>query len=323
MKSQLKQLMIIASIFLIVFTGIVIVNQTAQAVSLATTINPLLGRAVLCFLLVFYAVALIVPFLIFLRLPKPLTPPEDESSKDFQTYIARFGARLQKNSNLAGRIGRLTTLDEIHVALKLLDDQSSAIIKSRATTVFLSTAISQNGRLDAITVLMTQTRMVWQIAHLYNQRPTLRDMIHLYSNVGTAVLLASEIQNIDISEQLEPTIRTIFGTALLTVVPGASALSSMVIHSILEGTSNAYLTLRVGVICQRYCNSVSSSNQIKLVKSASVAAAGMLGAIVTSSGAAIVQSITSVAKKAGTSAVESAAIRVREVGSKLNPFTSA
>ena len=320
MQSQWKLLAAIASIAIIVFTIIVMINQTAQAVQLANTINPGFGRIVLFSLLAFYASAFLTPVVIFLRMPKALTPPEEESSPEFQVYLKKLGARLERNPNLKGQCGRIANREEIQAAFKILDTQSTAIIKQKASTVFLSTAISQNGRLDAITVLVAQTRMVWQIAHLYNQRPTLHEMTHLYANVGAAVLLAGEIQDIDVSQHIEPTIRTVIGTSLVAYVPGASALSSVVIHSILEGTSNAYLTLRVGIICQRYCSSLKEGNRTLIARSASAAAAVMLGSIVTSSGTAIAQAIASVAKKASVSAVESAAGRVREVGAKLNPF---
>ena len=73
----------------------------------------------------------------------------------------------------------------------LLEKESNQIIQRNASAVFLTTAISQNGRLDSLTVLATQIRMVWQIAHLYNQRPSLREMSWLYGNVAVTTLLAA------------------------------------------------------------------------------------------------------------------------------------
>jgi len=40
--------------------------------------------------------------------------------------------------------------------------------------------------------------------------------------------------------------------------PESSGLASMVTQSILEGTANAFLTLRVGVICQTYCGALTA-----------------------------------------------------------------
>ena len=308
------------SFVILVFVVMFVFTQTAQAVMLANSISQQFGKVVFYALLTFYAVVVAVPTFLFVRLPKLLYVPEDESSPEFQKYLEKLGRRLERNSNLKGRTAQLRTREEIQVAMKLLDDQCSGIIRAKASAVFLTTAISQNGRLDAFSVLAAQTRMVWEIAHLYNQRPTLREMSQLYANVGAAVFLASELQNIDISEQIEPTIRAVIGTTLLASIPGVTALSSLVVQSLLTGTSNAYLTLRVGIVCQRYCGSISRSNRKWIIGSASASAAGMLGSIVTSSGAKLVQSVVAIAKNVGVSAVESAAGRVREVGSKLNPF---
>ena len=321
MKSQLRVLIATICVLTIVTVLIFVCNQTAQVVQLANTLSPALGRALLVCLLGFYTAALLVPLVLFLRLPKALTQPESESGPAFQDYLKRVAARLERNPNLKGQCGKLANAEDVREALKTLDAQSNQMIQQRAAKVFLATAISQNGRLDAITVLIAQSSLVWQIAHYYNQRPTLRDMTHLYANVGAAVLLASELQDIDISEQLEPVVRTLVGASLLSYLPGAGALSAVLIHSVLEGASNAYLTLRVGVICQRYCGSLTAPQRTTAARSASAAAAVMLGAIVINSGTVIAQAIGALAKKTGVSAIGSAAERVKGVGAKLNPFT--
>ena len=321
MKSQLKPLAATLSFLVLVFVVMFVFNQTAQAVMLASSISPQFGKVVLFCLLGLYAIVIVVPVVIFVRLPKSLSVPADESSAEFQNYLEKLGRRLEKNSNLKELLGRLRTREEIQGAMKLLDEQSTSIIKNRASAVFLATAISQNGRLDALSVLVAQTRMIWEIAHIYNQRPSLGEMSKLYANVGSAVFLANEFQNLDISEQIEPTIRAVIGTTFLASIPGVTGMSSLVVQSVLEGTSNAYLTLRVGVVSQRLCGSITRTDRKWIAGSASVAAAGMLGSIVTASGGKLVQAIVTIAKNAGVSAVESAAGRVREVGSKLNPFT--
>jgi len=45
--------------------------------------------------------------------------------------------------------------------------------------------------------------MLWKIARIYYQRPTIRDLIQLYA-MWRDVFLASELEDLDVSEQVEP-----------------------------------------------------------------------------------------------------------------------
>ena len=166
MKSQLKAMAAMVSFVILVFVVMFVFTQTAQAVMLANSISQQFGKVVFYALLTFYAVVVAVPTFLFVRLPKLLYVPEDESSPEFQKYLEKLGRRLERNSNLKGRTAQLRTREEIQAAMKLLDDQCSGIIRAKASAVFLTTAISQNGRLDAFSVLAAQTCMVWEIAHL-------------------------------------------------------------------------------------------------------------------------------------------------------------
>ena len=113
MKSQLKLLTLFLCIAVTLFTVVIVVNQTAQAVQLASTINPAFGRAVLFSLLVIYAAVVVVPVVLIWRLPKALTPPDTESSPEFPEYLKQLGARLEKNPNLNGKCDRLTNRENI------------------------------------------------------------------------------------------------------------------------------------------------------------------------------------------------------------------
>ena len=77
---------------------------------------------------------------------------------------------------------------------------------SESVRVFLATAVSQSGRLDGLLVFAAQSRMVWKIALLHYQRPSVRDMINLYANVAGTAFVASEIEDININEHVEPVI---------------------------------------------------------------------------------------------------------------------
>ncbi len=323
MKSQLERLALFAGVFILLCSAVFVVNQTAQVVALANTVSLTFGQFVLVSLLIVYAVVVLVPIVLFARLPKAIRPPADDHSPEFQAYLKQLGARLATNRYLARGGAQLTDRAGIETALKTLDAKANEIVKTTAKTVFVSTAISQNGRLDALMVLAAQSRMVWQVAHVYYQRPSLREMIRLYANIGATVFLVSEIEDLDLSEQVEPVIASALTGSLAGLAPGMTVVATLLTQSILDGTANAYLTLRIGIICQRYCASLTMASRRAVRRSASVAAAAILGSIVTESAAVVTQAILNAAKKAGVGTVESVTGGIRALSSRLNPFKRA
>ncbi len=317
--AQLARLALFASVLVLLCSVVFVVNQTAQVVALANTVSPAVGQIVLYGLLIVYALVIFVPIAMFARLPKAIRPPADDQSPEFQTFLQQLGARLATNPHLAGLSVQPGDRAGIEAALRMLDAKADQIIKATASTVFVSTAISQNGRLDALMVLAAQSRMVWQLAHLYYQRPALRELIGLYANIGATVFLVSEIEDLDISEQVEPVIASALGGSLASAAPGMTVAATIVTQSILEGTANAFLTLRIGVICQRYCGSLAPFNRKAARRHATVAAASMLGAIVGSSAAVVTRAILRAAKKAGLETVESVTGGIRKLGTNLKP----
>jgi hypothetical protein len=121
--------------------------------------------------------------------------------------------------------------------------------------------------------------MVWQISRLYYQRPTLRDLVQLYANIAGTVFMAGELEDIDIHEQVEPVLSSTLG-AMAVTIPGVQLAASILVNSVLTGTANAFLTLRVGLIARRYCGSLVVAERRALRRAASAEAAGLLGSIV-------------------------------------------
>ncbi len=277
MNKTLKKIVIFSSAFVILFFVLFVINQTAQVVQLAEKVSPSFGHFVFWALLTAYAILLFIPAFLFFSLPRPLTPPTSEDAQEFNAHLTALKKRLISNSNLKGL--ELSSRQHVEEALSILGKKSDEIIQKTASTVFISTAISQSGRLDAFLVLSAQSRMVWKIARLYYQRPTLRDLIQLYANVAGTAFLASEFEDIDISEQVEPVLSSTLG-ALAVTIPGVQLAASILVNSVLTGTANAFLTLRVGIIARRYCGSLVLAERRTLRRAASAEAAKLLGSIV-------------------------------------------
>jgi len=277
MNKTFKKLALFSSILILFLFILFVINQTAQIVQLAGKASPSFGNFVFWALLIVYAILVLIPISLFIGLPKSLRPPRNEDTPEFDVYLAALKKRLSSNPHLKGF--ELTSRQQVEETLALLAKKSNEIIQQTASTVFISTAISQSGRLDAFLVLSAQSRMVWRIARLYYQRPTFRDLIQLYANVAGTAFLASEFEDIDISEQVEPVLSSTLG-ALAVTIPGVQLAASILVNSVLTGAANAFLTLRVGIIARRYCGSLVISEKRTLRRAASAEAAKLLGSIV-------------------------------------------
>jgi hypothetical protein len=314
MNKTFRKIAFLASVFVLFFFVLFVVNQTAQVVDLASRVSPLAGAVVFWLLIGRYAVVIVMTAVMFLRLPKPLIPPESEEAPEFPAYLETLRKRLSSNPLLEGRdlFGR----EQIEQALAVLSRGCDDIIQKSAATVFVSTAISQSGRLDALFVLSSQWRMVWQIAKIYYQRPTLRDLGYLYSNVAATVFMASELDDIDVSEQVQPVISSTLSAVSLSI-PGMQALTSILVNSVLTGAANAFLTLRVGIIAKRYCGSLVLAERRSIRRWATAEAAQLLSSIVKQGTGRVSKAIWQASKEKAGGAVSGAAGFARGVKDSL------
>lgn len=308
---KLSRVLTLIAVFLILGFILFVINQTNQVVQLASSFNAFLGTMLLYGLLVFYALVILVPLILFFRLPRSLKPPESEQAPEFQTYLVSFGRRLATNSLLKDRSLDFSKGDHIEEALLILNASADEAIKNAASTVFVSTAISQSGRLDALAVLAAQVRLIWQIAHLYNQRPAIREMLQLYANVGATTFLAMELDDLDVSEQIEPIITNVVGTSFAGAIPGIKIVASIITNSLLDGTANAFLTLRIGIITKQYCRSLVRIERKTIRRLAGVEAAQMLGAIVLTSSQKVTTAILKAARRKTTGLTKAALLRFK------------
>ncbi len=293
MYKTIKNITLAAGVLILFFVVLFVINQTAQVVELASRLSMVLGTIILWFLTGLYAVFVIATIVFYLRLPKPLNPPESETEPQFSMYLEALRKRLAANPRLKGY--DLSGRTGIEKALDDLSSKCDVIIRDNAAAVFVSTAISQSGRLDTIFVLTANFRMVWRIASVFSQRPALRDLINLYANVAATAFVAGELDEAEISEQIEPILSSALGAVSLSV-PGVQAAATIVVNSILTGAANAFLTLRVGIIARRYCGTLVVSHRQALRRAATVEAAKLLGSIVKSGTARISRALWDASK---------------------------
>lgn len=150
-----------------------------------------------------------------------------------------------KNLALSLAHGKRT---EINATLKKIYDTDvnskvrSIILKS-ATKSFCCTAISQNDKVDALSVLFINIRMIKSILFAYGTRPSMYKLVKIYTQIMINSLVAYGMQNISVSNIL-----TKFVKATASMVPALGTL----IDSAVQGATGAILTMIIGYKTKSY-----------------------------------------------------------------------
>ena len=206
---------------------------------------------------VFYSLAFIA-FLWFVVKPlyrimyAPPFPSFDVTSQRIEDHKAlkTIAVNLIRNGNLAddhkaSLSFALTRGSDLNTVVReVLENRSehmNKLIKDTAVLVFVSTAVSQNGKLDAMASLIFNIRLIKRLVYTTGFRPSYAQLINLYRNVVIAALVAATVE--DLVEEFD---------ILTTVLPIGDKLLGFVARSAADGATNALLTLRVGFITKEY-----------------------------------------------------------------------
>lgn len=119
---------------------------------------------------------------------------------------------------------------------------NSLIFKS-AGKVFLQTSVSQNDKIDALSVLLTNLSLVKQIVGIYGYRPSYAKLFRIYTSVLRNALIAYGMENVNWFN--------VFGKFFSGVAKKVPFMDTLV-DSAVQGTVSAFLTLLVGYKTKRY-----------------------------------------------------------------------
>ena len=261
-----------------------IVAGATSLISLADRIHPVAGSILFWTILIAAGFFTLYCVIAYARLPAALIPPVETSGPKHEAYLQGLRARLAINPRT--RNLPLVTPVEIEASVGQLSNEADKVVRRTASTVFLSTALMQNGRLDGLIVLFTQIQMVGRIARIYVQRPSPRELVRLYANVGGTAFVASGLESLDLGEMVAP-LATSMVPALKGGIPGLSGISALLVKCVSTGAANAFLTLRVGEVARRYCDLTSRCSPEIIRKSATAEAVHHLGRIVRENAALI------------------------------------
>jgi uncharacterized membrane protein YcjF (UPF0283 family) len=131
--------------------------------------------------------------------------------------------------------------------MKLYNDnvkkELNKIIIRNAKTVMISTAISQNGKLDMFTVLAVNLKMIKELVLECGFRPSFTNLGKLSVNVLVTALIADGLEDLNFNDLFPAST-----TGFLSDIP----LIKPIMSSIMQGISNALLTLRIGLVTRRF-----------------------------------------------------------------------
>ena len=318
-NSGARKIIIGVIVLLTVCVLALVITGLTSLITLADRIHPLAGSVVFWAIVLGAALAALYGAIAYAKLPTALIPPTETSGPKHEAYLRSLRERLSANPRTRGI--SLETEKEIESAIAILSTDADTVVRKTASTVFLSTALMQNGRLDALILLFTQIQMVTRVARVYVQRPSPREMIRLYVNVAGTAFIASGLESLDLGEMVAP-LATSVVPALKGGIPGLAGISALLVKCVSNGAANAFLTLRVGEVARRYCELTSRSSPELIRKSATAAAVQHLGRIVRENGALVVRKIWEATGRAlidsGVSKAEDIATATRDLFGRIS-----
>ncbi|MBO4369672.1 MAG: hypothetical protein J5803_06200, partial [Desulfovibrio sp.] len=187
--------------------------------------------------------------------PSKLILRIDATEEERALFAKELRLRLMKNPHVKKAGIAQDDPDFIQKAMAHLDSLADAEIRSNGKKVFLGTALSQNGRLDALIVFFSLCRMVWRISALYNQRPTADEIWSVCSTVSSSTFVAFSIDALDIPQTITETMNELVPSVAPAMaassVPLVGSAVHVFTHALIEGAANCLLAVRAGVITRR------------------------------------------------------------------------
>lgn len=187
----------------------------------------------------------------FARAPR-LVLRDDPTEADRQAFARELERRLKKNPHVRAAGLRATDEHFLEKALDVLDARAGEEIRNSAKRVFLGTALSQNGRLDALIVFVSLARMVWRVSGIYNQRPTPAELWSVYSTVSSATFISFSIEALDIprtiTESMNELLPAVTPAMAASSVPLMGPMMQQCTSAVIDGAANCLLAIRAGVV---------------------------------------------------------------------------
>lgn len=254
MKKKINTFWVLIGIGVLIFILLILVSNVLDVGEKLRKINVYVEYGFYALSLILLYVLIINPIRIIVFAPtfSIVTVLDKNNNKTYRVY-KKVAKTLIKNktleeedikkleSDLSDKEDLKETISKIYDSS--MKKQINKIILKHAKTAFISTAISQNGKLDMITVLSVNIKMIKEIVNKSGFRPSYPRLGKLALKVLSTSLIAENLEGLDFTDLFPQT-----STNLLTEVPIIKTLAS----SVVNGISNGLLTLRIGICTRRY-----------------------------------------------------------------------
>jgi hypothetical protein len=235
-------------VFLVFFY--LIVKEFLILYQAAYTLHPYAAYGVLILISVFLIYFAFIPMLSILRLPGRFAPTRnpDEIQTTIESRMKQF-RRSPVLRNLGVDVLQISNdrlgYDQVLAALK---PEVKKLHQRYVIQVFYSTAISQNGFLDALLILVLSINLVKDLFVLYHGRVPNRVLWIIGRMVIQSVLIGG-------SEGIEYVVDEVFSKMFSGAMKGIP-FASKILGSLADGYVNAALVTRIALITQNYCEMV-------------------------------------------------------------------
>lgn len=254
MKKKINTFWILIGIGSLIFILMILVSNVLDVGEKLRSISVYVEYAFYALSVVLLYFLILNPLRIILFAPtfSIVTVLDKDNNKSYKVY-KKVAKTLIENNSLDEddkkkiRSG-LKNKEELKVTLSRIYDSSikkqiNKIILKNAKTVFISTAISQNGKLDMATVLSVNFKMIKEIVVKAGFRPSYPKLGKLALRVLSTALIAENLEGLEFTDLFPQSTANV-----LSEIPLIKPLT----NSILNGLSNGLLTLRIGICARRY-----------------------------------------------------------------------
>lgn len=185
-------------------------------------------------------------------LQRVLVSDHSVTPKEYKAVAKRFlqsgGMSTEVTTRLQESIWSGVGLEqEVKAALDEKRARSGQIVKDHARLAFLSTAVIQNGSLDALMLAYANLKLVRALVIHFGFRPSLPALITMYGQILAAALIAERVEDMQLEDVFPPLTASV-GGGVMSAIPGMH----LIVHALLQGMGSAFLTLRTGYLTEEY-----------------------------------------------------------------------
>lgn len=253
-KSFYRAFLLIVSIVFLAFIFIIVDNVLMIGAGIGDHIHPYMEYAFYAIVVLLTVLFIIVPTLRVIAMPK--LPAMEVGEGDPKAKVRRLARRLissvkdedrraELKSAVDGSQSPVELADVVRKEVKHRMDAGRTETLKAAALSFASTAASQNSTIDTLSVLVINCKLMHKIIAATGFRPGVGQLIRIYTNVIFSAFFAHITQS---------GVEQGAGMMMNQFVGGIKKIpfADIVVGSMIDGTINALMTLRVGFLTISY-----------------------------------------------------------------------